>query len=102
MPFFGQRAALKRCYWWVIFPNQNIVGQRSEVDVYYATRPGDPAFEVPENEATQGYRGIFTEQLLKAVESPKSDLVESVIDGANSLKVITSRNSSPIWNRPFR
>src|SRR5205807_4302405 len=75
----------------VIFPNQALVGQPSEVDVYYAARPGNPAWEAPEAEATKEYNGIFTGSLLKVVMAAKAHLVESVMDGTQALKVISSR-----------
>lgn len=75
----------------VIFPNQALVGQPSEVDVYYATRPGNPAWEAPEAEAVNGYSGIFTSSLLRVLNEPKPEMVESGLDGSQQLKVISSR-----------
>lgn len=75
----------------VIFPNRKFLPMRSEVDIFYATRPGDPAYEVPEAEATRRYRGIFTECLLKAVKAPEPKLV----DQSASLAVISSRKLKP-------
>jgi Caspase domain len=75
----------------VIFPSRPIAPKQGEVDVYYATRPGDPAYEVPEAQATEGYRAIFTDALLKTVIAPPFALVETVeIDNRNA-SVITSR-----------
>jgi hypothetical protein len=73
----------------IIFPSRHIVPKQGEVDIYYATRPGDPAYEVPEAEATAKYRGIFTGSLLKVVESPSLAMVEQ-LPGYNRI-VITSR-----------
>jgi Caspase domain len=75
----------------VIFPSRPIDQTQGEVDVYYATRPGDPAYEVPEAEATQKYRGIFTDGLLKVVKAPPDLLVETVQIGSSNPNVITSR-----------
>lgn len=75
----------------VIFPNRPYSFIQGEADVYYATHPGDPAYEVPEAKATQRYRGIFTECLLRAVEAPPPELVEVANDGTFALDVITSR-----------
>ena len=73
----------------LIFPNLPFAERQGEVDVYYATRPGDPAYEVPEAQATQRYRGLFTDALLTAVRYPKSVLVDFI---PGTLKpVITSR-----------
>ena len=35
-----------------IFPSRPYSQHQGEADIYYATHPGDPAFEVPESEAT--------------------------------------------------
>jgi caspase domain-containing protein len=75
----------------VIFPSRPIGLRQGEIDVYYATRPGDPAYEVPEAEATQRYRGIFTDGLLKAVKAPPDSLVETVLIGSANTGVISSR-----------
>lgn len=78
-----------------IFPNRTIAPQSGEVDVFFATRPGDPAWEVPEAEATQHYRGLFTDCLLKALHTPGGSLVEQLLDGTPPLSVITSRRLKP-------
>lgn len=78
-----------------IFPNRTLAPQSGEVDVFFATRPGDPAWEVPEAEATQHYRGLFTDCLLKALHAPGASLVEQLPDGIPPLSVITSRRLKP-------
>ncbi|MGI4742585.1 MAG: caspase family protein [Janthinobacterium lividum] len=74
-----------------IFPNRTIAPQSGEVDVFFATRPGDPAWEVPEAEATRHYRGLFTDCLLKALHAPGGSLVEKLPDSTPALSIITSR-----------
>lgn len=74
----------------LIFPSRPF-GAQGEVDVYYATRPGDPAYEVPEAESTRRYRGIFTDELLKVVKKPPVSLVETVSIGQGNASVISSR-----------
>ena len=78
-----------------IFPNRTIAQQSGEVDVFFATRSGNPAREVPEAEATQHYRGLFTDCLLKALHAPGGSLVEKLLDGTPPLSVITSRRLKP-------
>jgi hypothetical protein len=78
-----------------IFPNRTLAPQSGEVDVFFATRPGDPAWEVPEAEATQHYRGLFTDCLLKALHAPGGSLVEQLRDGTPPLSIITSRRLKP-------
>jgi len=78
-----------------IFPNRTIAPQSGEVDVFFATRPGDPAWEVPEAEATQRYRGLFTDCLLKALHTPGGGLVEQLPDSIPARSIITSRRLKP-------
>jgi hypothetical protein len=59
----------------VIFPNEAPKLPRPVVDVFYAALPGDPALEVPPDEAAQNYRGIFTECLLKGLKGTVSNLI---------------------------
>jgi hypothetical protein len=79
----------------LIFPVMAAPPRRGEVDVFYATRPGDPAYEVEEAVATQRFRGIFTSNLLSAVKSPPAGLVESAAVGGMQLPVITTRMLKP-------
>lgn len=78
-----------------IFLNRAMGAQSGEVDVFYATRPGDPAWEVPEAEATHRYRGLFTDCLLKALQVPGSRLAETLPGSAPALSIITSRSLKP-------
>lgn len=48
-----------------IFPNVTPSPRTAEIDYFYATRPGDPAFERPGTEA-QAAHGLFTQELLEA------------------------------------
>ncbi|RSK38456.1 caspase family protein [Hymenobacter perfusus] len=78
-----------------IFPNRAMGPQSGEVDVFFATRPGDPAWEVPEAEATPRYRGLFTDCLLKALQVPGSALAENLPGSAPVQSIITSRSLKP-------
>lgn len=73
-----------------IFPNRTFGPNSAEVDIFYATSPGDPAWEVPESEATQEFRGIFTDCLLKEVHDPAS-LSWELSEDSPPYRVITSR-----------
>lgn len=79
----------------LIFRNEGYRPTRGEIDVFYATSPGNPAWELPLEEATRGYRGIFTETLLDAVKMPTPDLVEQ-LDLPAVLHVITPRKLKPL------
>lgn len=70
-----------------IFPNQQAAEERPEVDVFYATLPGDPSYEVPVKEAVRNYRALFTECLLGGLENPPAEVVERV-------------NAPPYWVIP--
>jgi hypothetical protein len=48
-----------------IFPNLAPTDETAEIDIYYATRPGDPAHERKETEAQKAH-GLFTAALLEA------------------------------------
>lgn len=78
-----------------IFPNRAMGAQSGEMDVFFATRPGDPAWEVPEAEATQRYRGLFTDCLLKALQAPGSVLAEKLPGSTPVRSIITSRSLKP-------
>ncbi|MFD1139910.1 caspase domain-containing protein [Larkinella insperata] len=58
-----------------IFPNRSPHVPRPTVDVFYATLPGDPALEVPPDEAVVNYRGIFTECMLKGLNGLVSQVI---------------------------
>ncbi len=58
-----------------------------EVDTFYATLPGNPAFEVPPGQASQSYRGLLTDCLMKALEGQ----VATVIEDESSRRVVPAR-----------
>jgi Caspase domain len=71
----------------VIFPKGSYVPnvQSPEVDRFYATRPGSPAFEV--KLAANNYNGIYTSTFLDAFKSPRAGMVTKM----NSVDVVTNR-----------
>jgi hypothetical protein len=76
----------------MIFPSRPLASAQGEVDVHYATRPGDPAYQVPDEAvATQKYAGIFTAEVLKVVNAPPSVMVEKLQNGGDTKHVISSR-----------
>ncbi|MFZ6681934.1 caspase family protein [Undibacterium sp. Tian12W] len=60
-----------------IFPVQNPKSPAPEVDVFYATLPGNPSFEVPPDQASRTYRGLFTDCLMKALRGQVSSVIVS-------------------------
>lgn len=79
----------------IIFPNLGYRPERGEIDVFYATLPGDPAWELPLLKAAGEYRGIFTEHLLASLKKPAADLVQKIL-GPPPLDVVTSRMLKPL------
>ena len=78
-----------------VFPNAGYLPMRSEIDVYYATRPGDPAWEVATEKASAKYEGVFTSLLLDAIQMPVATLVDHLASPSKPLKVIASRKLKP-------
>lgn len=58
-----------------IFSFVEYVTPAPEVDVFYATLPGDVALELPPDETTQRDRGLLTQCLLEALEGKVPDLI---------------------------
>ena len=79
-----------------IFPNRGYNQNRGEIDVFYATRPGDPAWELPQAQAAGNYRGVFTEILLGTVTLPEEELVDRITSTPAPLNVIPSRKLKPV------
>jgi hypothetical protein len=62
----------------VIFPNESPRAPRPAVDVFYAALPGDPALETSAKDATDNYRGIFTDCLLKGLNGHVPDIIVNI------------------------
>lgn len=75
----------------VIFPAQQPRPLSPEVDTFYATVPGNPALEVPPDEAATNYRGIFTDCLLEALLGRVSGVVREIAEPTGPKHVIPSR-----------
>jgi hypothetical protein len=71
----------------VIFPNKPPRSPRPEVDLFYATLPGDPAMEVPPDQAAAEYRGIFTDCLLKGLTGQVAE-VKYRFTGSDGAKIV--------------
>ena len=68
----------------VIVPNLANSIQNFDLDQFYATEPGDPSYEIKEEEAVRSYNAVYTKELLRAL----SGKVPSVISKAESKSVI--------------
>jgi hypothetical protein len=73
----------------LLFPPLPVPKERGEIDVFYATQPGDPANELPAASLTKA--SLFTDCLLKVVDRPPMDLVKSVVDDGVTVSVIPTR-----------
>ncbi|EEA04358.1 peptidase C14 caspase catalytic subunit p20 [Burkholderia sp. H160] len=75
----------------LIFPSANPKAPMPEVDVFYATLPGDPALEVPPDEAEKSFRGLLTSCMLKALSGVPATLIEQTNDAGTVRRVVASR-----------
>jgi hypothetical protein len=74
-----------------VFPTRQPRPPGPEVDVFYATLPGDTALELPPDEAEKRYRGLLTDCLLKALKGVPTTLIERVKDAAGTRQVVACR-----------
>ncbi|MFH7018636.1 caspase family protein [Flavobacterium sp. FlaQc-47] len=67
----------------VIFPN--IVPNNTDVnvDMLYATSPGNPAFEAAEDAAAKNYNGLYTIELLKGLNGEIPNILTDFATGLN-------------------
>jgi hypothetical protein len=80
----------------MIFPIRDIGRQRApEIDTFYGSLPGDPAYEVPSDEAAANYDGVFTKCLLYGLRGSDRSLLETVQENQQSIEVISSRTLKP-------
>ncbi|WP_316812942.1 caspase family protein [Pedobacter heparinus] len=63
----------------IIFPNGLLpFNSRTKVDMFYATTPGDPSYELPMGDATSGYDGIYTKFLLKGLKGEVPEIIQQL------------------------
>lgn len=74
-----------------IFPTCPTRQPLPEIDVFYATLPGDPALEVGPTAAENAFRGLLTSCMVKALKGMPQTIVEQIVDGTTTRKVIASR-----------
>lgn len=84
-----------------IFPNKaSPWDAETEVDIYFATKPGDPAHEEPA-QIQNGY-GIFTRCFLKLVNHPTPDMIQQITVRRTPLSIITSDSLKPVLVKQVR
>lgn len=65
-----------------IFPNLGPASIQPDIDVFYATRPGDAAYEVrDELLTTKGYKGVFTSCMLEGLNGKVNEIMKEFPDG---------------------
>ena len=72
-----------------IFPNNLPQPRRPEVDVFYATLPGEPSYEVPAAQAVANFRGLFTDCLLQGLLDRPFEVMEERTNPRPACWVIT-------------
>ncbi|WEK20424.1 MAG: caspase family protein [Candidatus Pedobacter colombiensis] len=64
----------------VIFPNVPQSDQDTDIDMFYATKPGDPAYELPIEESLRNYKGVYTRCLLEALYGRVPDVLKKIVE----------------------
>lgn len=72
-----------------IFPNFNAGGEAKEVDVFYATAPGEPALEIADS--SRSYSGVYTDVFVEALKGAHAEIIDSDVEP----KVIWPRKLKP-------
>ena len=79
-----------------LFPYLNIQSPLPELDVYYATLPGDPAHEITGDEAAKRERGLFTGCLLDALSGGVHEVLTD-LDISGVLSRVVHGRPLKIW-----
>jgi hypothetical protein len=73
----------------VIFPNKPVTTPQPDIDMFYATRPGDAAYEVKDpHTASKNYRGLFTTCMLRGLSGREKAIIKTAKEGTNTIPVI--------------
>ncbi|MES2107961.1 MAG: caspase family protein [Bacteroidota bacterium] len=75
----------------VIFPNTEAPDTDPTLDIFYATKPGNAAYEVAAEDAVAGYRSIFTDCLLEALGGGVPELLEELTESGRDYRVVLSQ-----------
>jgi hypothetical protein len=76
----------------LIFPNASEASLISaEIDRYFATLPGNPAFEISLGESVPRHQGIFTGCFLQAYQQPDTGMIRRVEAEGQVLQVVPNR-----------
>lgn len=71
-----------------IFPNMEQTELEPDIDIFYAARPGKPAYELTVSSATSNHKGIYTDCLLHALNGNVPGLIKPAGDQSKLFDVI--------------
>ncbi|MEZ5706367.1 MAG: caspase family protein [Burkholderiaceae bacterium] len=74
-----------------VFPSASPQADAPEVDTFYAALPGNPAYELPPDQAVPSYRALLTHCLLQALQGQPSSLIRQVDRDGSIIHVVASR-----------
>lgn len=74
-----------------VFPSASPQANPPEVDTFYATLPGNPAYELPPDQAVPNYRALLTHCLLQALQGQPPSLIRQVDQDGTIIHVVASR-----------
>lgn len=74
-----------------LFPHIHHRPPLPEIDVFYATLPGDVAHEVPPDPTSQRDRGLMTQCLLEALEGRVPEVIHSFDEAGQASSVVPCR-----------
>jgi hypothetical protein len=83
----------------ILFPILPVTAQRPEIDLFYATLPGNPSYEVPADQSAANYRGVFTTCLLHGLSGPDQSVCEIIDEQNQKLCVVSARTLKPWLER---
>jgi hypothetical protein len=73
----------------LVFPNSAVSrNARTEVDQFFATLPGSPAYEIATIDSARVFEGIYTSSFMQAFQSPTEEMIR-VVKGA---RVVPNKN----------
>lgn len=77
----------------LVFPNSDSMPSDidTEVDIFFATKPGKSAYEFDVGISVENFQGIFTASFLSAFENPPQDRVKNL----NGVDVVLTRQLKP-------
>lgn len=74
-----------------VFPSASPQADPPEVDTFYASLPGNPAFELPPDQAIPSYRALLTHCLLEALQGQPPSIIRQVDRDGTIIHVVASR-----------